>query len=74
MSISAPACRSKFEMLRPMSQSEEKAACPQCGQPSGRAISRFSCLAKDDTGYTAPIGGSSCGGCNSSSCGSCGSG
>ena len=67
-------CGSKFEQLRPMSQSEEEAACPKCGQPSERAISRFSCLAKDDTGYTAPIGGGSCSGCSSSSCGTCGAG
>jgi putative FmdB family regulatory protein len=65
-------CGSKFEMLRPMSQSEEKATCPKCGKPSGRALSRFACMAKDDTGFTAPIGGGSCSGCSSSSCSSCG--
>jgi putative FmdB family regulatory protein len=69
-----PSCKSKFELMRPMSQSEEKAACPKCGKPAARAISRFSCLAKDDTGYTAPLGGGGCGGCSSSSCSSCGSG
>ena len=68
-----PACQSRFEQMRPMSQSEEEAACPKCGKPAGRAISRFACLARDETGYTAPIGGSSCGGCSSSSCSTCGS-
>jgi len=67
-----PKCSSKFELMRPMSQSDEKAACPKCGKPAPRAISRFSCLVKDDTGYTAPIGGGSCGGCSSTSCGTCG--
>jgi putative FmdB family regulatory protein len=67
-------CGSKFELLRPMSQSEEEGACPKCGKQSKRAISRFSCLAKDDTGFTESVGGNSCGGCSSSSCGSCGSG
>jgi len=69
-----PNCKTTFELMRPMSQSDEKAACPKCSKPAQRAISRFSCLAKDDTGYTAPIGGSSCSGCSSSSCGTCGAG
>ena len=69
-----PTCQTKFEMLRPISQSDEKAECPTCGKLSVRAISRFSCLAKDDTGFTAPIGGSSCSGCHSASCSSCGAG
>jgi len=55
-----------------MSQAGEKAACPRCGKASERALSRFACLAKDDTGYTAPVGGSSCGSCSSSSCSTCG--
>ncbi len=67
-------CKSKFELLLPMSQSEKEAICPTCGKQSNRVISRFSCLAKDNTGFTAPVGGSSCGGCSSSSCGSCGTG
>ncbi|MCL2149411.1 MAG: hypothetical protein FWH51_00515 [Dehalococcoidia bacterium] len=58
--------------MRPMSQSSDKGACPECRQLVSRTISRFSCLAKDDTGYTAPLGGSGCGSCTSSSCGTCG--
>jgi putative FmdB family regulatory protein len=67
-------CGSKFELLRPMSQSEETGVCPTCGRPAERAISRFSCQAKDSTGFTAPVVGGSCSGCSSSSCGTCGAG
>ena len=67
-----PACKKKFELMRPMSQASEKGVCPKCGTPSERGLSRFACLAKDDTGYTAPIGGNSCGSCSSGSCSTCG--
>ncbi len=67
-----PACKASFEQLRPMSQAEEKAVCPKCGKPAEKAISRFACLAKDGTGVTTPIGGSSCGGCSGGSCSTCG--
>jgi len=67
------ACQERFELMRPMSQASEKGACPKCAQLVPRAISRFACLAKDDAGYTAPLGGSACGSCTSSSCGTCGS-
>ncbi len=67
-----PSCQERFELMRPMSQASEKGGCPKCGQLAPRAISRFACLAKDDTGYTAPLGGSSCGSCTSSSCSTCG--
>ncbi|MCL2706717.1 MAG: zinc ribbon domain-containing protein [Dehalococcoidia bacterium] len=69
-----PVCHLKFDMLRRMSQSDEKADCPKCGHQSGRAVSLFSCFAKDDAGFTAPVGGNSCSGCQSSSCDSCGAG
>jgi len=69
---SCPQCRSKFELLRPMSESAEKAVCPRCGKPAAKTISRFACMATDDTGYTSPVGGSSCGSCSSSSCSTCG--
>jgi hypothetical protein len=45
-----------------MSQAADAGVCPNCGKEAGRALSRFACMAKDDTGYTAPLGGSSCGG------------
>ena len=67
-----PSCKSTFELLRPMSQSGEQASCPKCGKPAEKTVSRFACLAKDDTGYTAPLGGPSCGGCSGGSCSSCG--
>jgi putative FmdB family regulatory protein len=67
-----PACKASFEVMRPMSQSADKAVCPKCGQASDKALSRFACLAKDASGGVAPVGGSSCGGCSGGSCSSCG--
>ncbi|MCL2679094.1 MAG: zinc ribbon domain-containing protein [Dehalococcoidia bacterium] len=69
-----PDCKTKFEQMRPMSQSDASADCIKCGVSSPRTLSRFACLAKDDTGYTAPLGGGGCSGCTSGSCGSCGAG
>ena len=66
-----PACQKNFDLIRPMSQASEKGACPKCGQPSERAISRVVCLSKDGSGYTEHLGGGSCKTCTSSSCASC---
>ena len=68
-----PACKLKFQMLRPMSRSNENAACPECKKESGRVVSSFACCSTDSTGMTSAIGGGgSCGGCSSSSCATCG--
>ena len=67
-----PGCNIKFELMRSFSQSGEGAPCPKCQNKAPRAVSRFASFSKGDNGMSAPIGGSSCGGCSSSSCGSCG--
>ncbi|MFC2020542.1 FmdB family zinc ribbon protein [Chloroflexota bacterium] len=65
-------CDSKFEKLRPVSQSAEKAPCPQCQKEAERVLSTFACVSTDETGMPSAIGGgSSCSGCASGSCASC---
>ncbi|MBM4445075.1 MAG: zinc ribbon domain-containing protein [Chloroflexi bacterium] len=65
-------CKTKFEMLRPLSQSGDGAACPRCSRLAQRAMSRFASFSKSEGGVTTPVGGSSCGGCSATSCSSCG--
>jgi putative FmdB family regulatory protein len=67
-----PKCKSKFELLRPMSQANEKVSCPHCHEPSERALSSFACFSKGEGGLTSSIGGSPCSSCSASSCDSCG--
>jgi len=66
-----PDCDLKFELLRPLSQANEGASCPQCQSTAKRILSAFCSVSKDENGQTAPIGGSSCGGCSTTDCGSC---
>jgi putative FmdB family regulatory protein len=64
----------KFELIRPMSRSEECAPCPKCSAESPRAVSRFAAVSQGVGGVSTPIGGSSCGcgGCGGGSCADCG--
>ena len=68
-----PECGLKFELLRPMSQVNEKVTCPKCHHQAGRVLSRFACFSKDEGGLNSSIGGRSCSGCSATSCDSCGS-
>ena len=65
------ACKSEFELLRPLSQAGEGASCPDCHQNAERVLSSFACFSADESGMMAPVGGSSCGGCSTSSCNTC---
>ncbi len=67
-----PDCDSKFELLRPVSQANEGASCPQCQNMADRVLSAFYSISRAASGVTAPIGGSSCGGCSATSCDPCG--
>ncbi|MFH1381422.1 MAG: zinc ribbon domain-containing protein [Chloroflexota bacterium] len=67
-----PACACNFEELRPMSRAEEPVSCPKCQKTAKRKISSFACFSTNESGMSAPVGGSSCSGCGSSNCGSCG--
>jgi len=68
-----PACKQKFEAIRPVSRATEKGACPRCGAASERILSRFCSFAKDSSGMTTPIAGSGgCSSCSSGTCSTCG--
>ena len=67
-----PGCDLKFELLRPLSQASEGAECPRCKDAAERILSAFCSVSRDESGFTTPIGGSSCGGCSTGTCGTCG--
>ena len=67
-----PQCETRFELLRPMSRSDDPAACPNGHDRAQRVLSVFSAVSKGVGGETASIsGGSSCDTCTSSSCSTC---
>jgi len=67
-----PSCEFKFELLRPLSQASDGADCPRCHEKAERKLSTFACFSKESSGFTAPIGGSSCASCGATSCDTCG--
>ncbi|MGD0355714.1 MAG: FmdB family zinc ribbon protein [Dehalococcoidia bacterium] len=75
-----PRCDCRFELMRPLSKSEELGDCPKCKFPSKRAISRFVSRSKSDLSMlnhmpsSSGSGGSSCSGCSSGNCSTCGGG
>ncbi len=66
-----PVCESKFEVLRPMSRSDEPASCPSGHEGAERTISVFSALTKGADGEVSSVA-SSCSSCTTGDCGSCG--
>jgi len=64
-------CDSKFEKLRPVSQSNEGAPCPQCLKEAERVLSTFACFSTNESGIPASVGGNSCTSCASGSCATC---
>ncbi len=67
-----PACKSRFALLRPLSQSSEAASCPRCHSKAGRVFSSFACSSKSAEGEVTPLGGSSpCSTCSATSCDTC---
>ncbi len=68
-----PSCDLKFELLRPLSQANERVSCPQCQHEAQRILSTFASFSKSESGLTSSIGGSSCGSCGATSCNTCGS-
>lgn len=67
-------CEAKFELLRPMSRSEEPASCPSGHPGAQRVLSLFAAFSSGEAGTTTAVGGSSaCGGCAGGHCASCGS-
>ena len=67
-------CGSKFELLKPISQADEEADCPQCHQPARRKLSTFACFSISDSGIPTRVAGtgSSCDSCGSGDCSACG--
>ena len=64
-------CDCRFELLRPISESSEEASCPRCQNRARRVLSPFASFSKDNSGLSAPVGGSSCSTCSAASCDSC---
>ena len=64
-------CDSKFELLRPMSRSEEEASCPHCQKIAERVLSTFACFSVDESGMSSAVGGNSCASCGATSCDTC---
>jgi len=65
------ACKKEFDLMRPMKEADEPAACQTCGsRKTKRKLSLFNAQSggKSVAGTSAP----SCSGCAGGSCGSCG--
>ncbi len=67
-----PICSQKFELLRPMSRSEEPATCPNGHPGANRIISLFASFTKGEDGGVSAVGGSACAACVSGNCTTCG--
>ena len=69
-------CNTKFEQLRPLSQSDQLADCPQCHKPARRKMSTFAAFSASLGGVPKTVpgaGGSSCSSCSSGDCSTCAS-
>jgi putative FmdB family regulatory protein len=69
-------CDSKFEQMRPLSQSDKPADCPRCHKPAKRKVSTFNGFITSSSGVPQAMPGNSghsCGSCSSGSCGTCAS-
>ena len=68
-------CNSKFEQLRPLSQSNKEVNCPKCHKPARRKMSTFACFTTTAGGVPTRVAGSggSCSSCNSGNCSTCAS-
>lgn len=66
-------CRSRFELLRRMSQSDEPATCPEGHQDAERVVSVFSSFTRGADGSVSSVAGTAgpCAGCASGACSTC---
>jgi putative FmdB family regulatory protein len=65
-------CKTKFELMRPLSKSSEPGDCPACKGQAKRILSRFACFTASESGDLAPVGGGGgCASCGSSNCTTC---
>jgi putative FmdB family regulatory protein len=68
-------CEQKFEKMRPMSQADAEAPCPQCGSGhTRRGLSLFAAFSRGNGGSSQAVAGSGggCSNCGTHACGSCG--
>jgi putative FmdB family regulatory protein len=64
-------CKNEFDLMRPMKEADEPAACGTCGsRKTKRKLSLFN--AQSGGKSVAGTSASSCSGCAGGSCGSCG--
>ncbi len=63
-------CEGKFELLRPMSRSDEPATCPQGHAGAQRVLSVFAAFSSGEGGTEAVAGGG-CAACAGGHCASC---
>ena len=71
-----PECKTRFEKLRPLSQADQEAECPECGKPARRQLSTFACFTTTEGGIPTRVAGTgsgSCSSCTSGDCSACGS-
>ncbi len=61
-------CSLKFELLRSISQCDEKASCPRCHNSVERVLSAFAVLSRSDSDTATPLGGNPCSSCDITSC------
>jgi len=67
-----PQCNLKFELLRPLDQSNRTASCPCCHGEADRMVSSFAAASKGAEEGFPPIGGSSsCSTCSALNCAAC---
>ena len=74
---SCRSCDTKFELMRPFSQSASPAACPTCKNSAERILSTFACFTVNEGGSASPVAGTSscsCGTCGGGSCATCSAG
>ena len=67
-------CGLKFELLRSLSQVDEKASCPRCHNSAERKLSIFASFSRNEAGESTPVAGtgSSCSSCGAANCSTCG--
>ncbi len=67
-------CETKFELLRPMSRSDDTATCPSGHEDAQRMISLFASFSKGADGSLSAVAGAGggCAGCGGGHCATCG--
>ena len=67
-------CKTKFELMRPMSRSSEPATCPSGHAKAGRTVSVFAARTTEGDGASTSMAAGGCGGCAGGACAACAAG